>query len=271
MIDVAAGSGRGRRRRRRYRRDRVVVERRGPDFVVNGERETFPKSYGECMERYPDGVCPWFRCSMNNAVDVDDEGRIGTNCGRVMTNAPRRYARAVESRKPLVTIRTSGDVWEERARELVRETIEADRPTCALFLSRRTTVETMADGEDFLPLRTLEEMGDVMNVTRERARQIEVRAMRDVGAELERLGVDMSNVEAIARALGPDEVGVAMLVMEAVKFRAYERTVVVLREARRALAFVAARARHDSAPVMAAAVLTAIAMSIATQGRRQDA
>lgn len=253
--------------RRRRRADRVVVRRDGPDFVVNGVRETFPRTYGECLERYPDGVCPWFRCKMHNAIEVDERsGAIGTNNGRVMTKAPRRYARAVKSREPLVGVKADPEVWERRARELVRDTIEADRPTCALFLSRRSAVEHGDDPEGaFVPLRTLEEMGDIMNVTRERARQIEVKAMRDVVVELEEIGVDLGNVQAVVKALGPDEHGLAMLVVEALKFRAHERSVVAVRETRRLLAQVAQAAPAESMVVFAAAALCAVARSMAVQ------
>lgn len=160
------------------------VTRDGDDaYVVDGTREAMPRTYGECQARYADGVCPWARCSLNLMVDVDeDSGTIGLNYGRVMSELSRRDARVVHERPRDLSITDDPgdrldrlvDWWAWLNEEHVGPDGQLQKfhqPTCAAWWAEN------GGGEQERGL-TLEEVGDLLNVTRERVRQIETRAYR---------------------------------------------------------------------------------------------
>lgn len=151
------------------------VETSGDGYRVFGHDAQPPRTYGDCAELK--GVCPWARCRYNLMVDVDeDDGALGLNFNRVMSEVSRREARVVSERPrdfaerddpgPMLDALVSW--WTD---------VETTQPTCAIWWAEN------GGGLEEKGL-TLEEVGDLLNVTRERVRQIETRAQRRLAEEL---------------------------------------------------------------------------------------
>lgn len=144
-------------------------------YEVDGEVVRPPQTYGECHDLH--GLCPWARCRFNLMTDVDeDDGSLGLNYGRVMSVVSRREARVVMERPRDVLEREDPGVMLD---ELVGWWTDEGhlQPTCAVWWAEN-------GGATDVKGLTLEEVGDLLNVTRERVRQIETRAMRRIMDEL---------------------------------------------------------------------------------------
>lgn len=173
-----------------------VVQPDGDGYLVDGERVTMPTRYSECQSSGMDGVCPWARCRFNLMVDVDDdEGTIGLNYGRVMSETNRREARVTRERPRDLT---EADVVGTMLGELVDWWVwlngEHHQPTCAIWWADN-------GGDAVEAGMTLEEVGDLLNVTRERVRQIETRAIRRLKEVCERRNVEIPLTLELRHAL----------------------------------------------------------------------
>lgn len=154
------------------------IERAGEGYLVYGVELQPPRTYADCHDLQ--GVCPWARCRFNLMIDVDDEdGSLGLNYGRVMSEVSRREARVVRERPRDIAEREDPGAMLD---ELVAWWTDDGhvQPTCAIWWAEN------GGGLDAKGI-TLEEVGDLLNVTRERVRQIETRAQRRL---LEEFGAD---------------------------------------------------------------------------------
>ena len=134
-----------------------------------------PKTRADCIgDPRP---CPWVGCKYHLFLDVIPKtGSIVFNVGRTTTEGrDKRRRRNATRRAATVSPRTKrrGSIgykqYERSEAQLMAAFDQAesgDLPTCLLTLIGDETTYT------------LEETGDVLNVTRERIRQIEEKAMR---------------------------------------------------------------------------------------------
>lgn len=123
--------------------------------------------------------CPWFGCKYNLLVDVTENGTIIFNAGVERIRYGERsnghpHVRTISRRPTSVSTKYNGRRHKEllaqgekalfdRIREAVEN--EEELPSCLLDI---------VEGGNAL---TLEEVGETMSVTRERVRQVEVKAL----------------------------------------------------------------------------------------------
>lgn len=124
-----------------------------------------PKVYGDCIGRpLP---CPWVACKYHTLIDVSPKtGTITINSATGARKPGRRH---------LPTWATKTDHSEARIDEIV-EVLEASADSCVLHIVRGDKAST------------LEVIGEVLNVSRERIRQIEERALMQLRADADELG-----------------------------------------------------------------------------------
>lgn len=124
------------------------------------------RASGEALRRCR--PCVFVSCRHHLLVDVTDVGSVVVNTGM----QKEEMATGARSRRRQTSRRMgSFPVWRSTKRngaaleEAVLAELDNDRPTCVLDL--------VADGVE----HTLEETGEHLNITRERVRQIEVKAL----------------------------------------------------------------------------------------------
>ena len=142
----------------------------------------FPENYyRDCVGR--PRPCPWFRCKHHLLLDVNPKtGTITLNVGRV-TKPGKQKSRRVNVSRRLHVISSRGDAAEDALLkagetkvfdELKKALETGNPPTCVLDCVQHERTYT------------LEEIGDIFNITRERVRQIESKAerkLRSIGGD----------------------------------------------------------------------------------------
>lgn len=115
--------------------------------------------------------CPWLGCKYNVLLDVTDSGGIIFNHGRKVVPGSRGRSRNVERRLPIIGARTSSryeELFESNLKLLIKDIANIGGSNCLLDL--------VENGKT----HTLEETGDLLNITRERVRQIEAKALKRI-------------------------------------------------------------------------------------------
>lgn len=173
-----------------------VVQEDGEGYLVDGVPVRMPARYSECQASGMDGVCPWARCRFNLMVDVDDdEETIGFNYGRVMSETNRREARVTRERpRDMTEADDVGTMPDEVVNWWVWLNVDHHQPTCAIWWADN-------GGGAIESGMTLEEVGDLLNVTRERVRQIETRAIRRLKEVVARRNVEIPVTPDLRHAL----------------------------------------------------------------------
>lgn len=136
---------------RRLSKAKLALGETVPSDPAQAQR---PRSWGECVEagRGTATPCAFVGCAYHLALDVDAE--TGT-----------------------ITLRDPGVVHDGDADGVPEIDVAAMRATCALAEATRGGI-------------TLEEVGAMLNLTRERVRQLETRALRDARRHLPVLPAD---------------------------------------------------------------------------------
>ena len=131
--------------------------------------------------------CPWVSCKYHLLVDVLEKGTLMVNAGKTTEGeGPRRRRRVVTRRVGVVSVRAL-----TKKRPTSKWGMEAmsrmDKAEDALFAALHSAIWTGAptcllDVAEQGPL-TLEQTGGILNITRERVRQLEVRALAKLNGE----------------------------------------------------------------------------------------
>ncbi len=128
-----------------------------------------PTTYADCQGR--PRPCPWLSCKHNLMLDVNERtGSLIPNLGRTVGGGSRDRRNLTRKLPNLAERQSYGRAAEVEAAllEALDQAAADDAPTCVL--------DAVRDGQNY----TLEEVGDLLSVTRERVRQIEIGALKQI-------------------------------------------------------------------------------------------
>ena len=143
-----------------------ITTKTKPGLKKWGKRK--PRLRLECLDK--PRPCPWVSCKFNLMIDVSEAGSLVFNYPSGKKGKARRRPDAISQRA-----RTS--LFDDTAETFVDHAIQRKLPSCLLDV-----VDQHGD-------ITLEDVGNLMSITRERVRQIETKALMNFATNGVKMGV----------------------------------------------------------------------------------